>query len=165
LITGHTRYLSILIGLLSITANLSHAGLLNSGFTATYEVTHKSIYLGDAVQTFKPLSNGNWQYRSDIEAKGFVSMFIKDVVSEVSEIKKTADGYQPLSYRYHQHGGKKEKKHNIIFDWNQGQIHNDNTKQHYPLKANTHDLLSIYKKVKKLYPTLSQTKSGSKPIL
>ena len=148
MITGQTRtrYLSILIGFLSmasITTNISHAGLLNSGFTATYEVTHKSIYLGDAVQTFKTLPNGNWEYKSDIKAKGFVSLFVKDSVTEVSEIKKIADGFQPISYRYYQYGGKKEKKYTLIFDWVKGLINNDYTKKTYPLEASTHDLLSF----------------------
>ncbi|VAW95917.1 hypothetical protein MNBD_GAMMA21-1584 [hydrothermal vent metagenome] len=140
---SHYLLLGFVFGIVSLTTSLSHAGLLSSGFTATYEVTHKSIYLGDAVQRFKKMPNGNWEYRSDIKAKGIVSLFIKDTVYEVSEIKKTSDGYRPLSYRYHQHGGKKEKTHNLIFDWTKGQIDNDYTNKQYPLKAGTHDLLSF----------------------
>ncbi len=133
----------IVIGLLSLAMTYSHAGILNTGFSITYEVTHNDIVLGDAVRSFKSKKDGRWEYLSNTHAKGFARMFLKDTVNEASQIKQVANNYQPLSYRYHQHGGKKEKKFNIHFDWTNGQINNDYTNKQYPLKAGTHDLLSF----------------------
>ncbi|VAW95907.1 hypothetical protein MNBD_GAMMA21-1578 [hydrothermal vent metagenome] len=48
-----------------------------------------------------------------------------------------------MAYRYHQYGGKKEKKHTLIFDWDKGQISNDYLNKPFPLKAGTQDLLSF----------------------
>jgi len=135
--------LSILTGILSIASTTGHAGILKSGFTITYEVTHNNIYLGDAVRSFKLQNNGNWLYRSDTKGKGVIRMLVKDTINETSTIQQHAHTYQPLSYRYHQHGGKKEKKFNIVFDWKNGDISNDFTKKSYPLKTGTHDLLSF----------------------
>jgi len=131
------------IGLLSLIVTVSHAGILNTGFTATYEVTYNSIGLGDAVRSFKLSEKGSWEYRSDTKANGLVRMFVKDVINEVSQIEKTINGYRPLSYRYHQHGGKKEKKHSLIFDWDKNEIDNDYSNKKYPLETGTQDLLSF----------------------
>jgi len=121
----------------------AHASLLDSGFTATYEVTHNEIYLGDAVRTFQAQKDGSWIYSSDTKAKGFISVFVKDEVNEKSVIRLRANGYAPSSYQYHQHGGKKEKRHTLIFDWEKQQLNNNYTHKTYPLKPGTHDLLSF----------------------
>ena len=108
---------SVLIVILTIVSTTGHAGMLKSGFTVTYKVTHNGIDLGDAVRTLKLLDNGHWEYSSFTKANGLVRMIVKDIVNEVSEIEKITIGYRPLSYRYHQHGGRKEKKHSLIFNW------------------------------------------------
>ncbi len=136
-------HLTIIGVILAIVSTTGHAGILKSGFTITYEVTHNDMYLGDALRTFKLQNNGTWEYRSATKGKGIIRMLVKDTINETSTIQQHANSYQPLSYRYHQHGGKKEKKHNIIFDWESGDIRNDYTNKSYPLKTGTHDLLSF----------------------
>jgi len=128
---------------LSLVSTQSQAGLLDSGFIATYEVVHTSIYLGDAVRKFQSGKDGTWIFSSDTAAKGLVSVFIKDVINEESIMRRGIDGYAPSSYKYHQHGGKKEKRFELLFDWDKNIINNNYTNKDYNLKSGTHDLLSF----------------------
>ena len=124
-------------------APLSNAGLLESGFSATYEVSHKSYYLGDAQRKLSKQADGSWLYRSDTKAKGIASLLVSDVINEKSIIKQSSDGYAPQFYEYHQHGGKRVKKYSLTFDWTKNEIVNDFLNQRLELKPKTHDLLSF----------------------
>ena len=129
--------------LLVASVSRSIAGLLASGYEATYEVLHNEFYLGDTVRSLKKSANGGWLYRSHTEPKGVASAFVADIIDESSTIQQIGGGVRPTSYSYHQHGGKKETKFNLTFDWKAGTLSNTHNKQTSTLKAGTHDLLSF----------------------
>jgi len=118
------------------------AGLVDSGYTATYEVLHNEFYLGDAVRTLNKTDNG-WLYRSHTAPKGVASAFVSDVIDESSSIQRLDDTVRPNLYTYHQHSGKKETKFQLEFDWDSTTLTNTHNKQTSALKAGTHDLLSF----------------------
>ena len=138
----------ILTTLLSISlyaSSISHsvAGLLESGFEATYEVLHNEFYLGDAVRTLEPRDTQIRIYRSHTSPKGVASAFVSDIIDEVSTIKITNNRFQPKQYAYNQYGGKKNKVFQLKFDWKTKKLWNSYTDKTYPLKEETHDLLSF----------------------
>lgn len=130
-------------GLLVVSVSQSLAGLLETGFEATYDVLYNEFYLGTAVRTLQPQDNQTWIYRSHTSPKGIASAFVSDIIDETSTIRKYDNRFQPSLYDYHQHGGKKDKAFQLKFDWKSKQLSNTYTKKEYPLSANTHDLLSF----------------------
>lgn len=137
-------FLSILLinPLLVATVSSNAAGLVDSGYTATYEVLHNEFYLGDAVRTLNKTDNG-WLYRSHTAPKGVASAFVTDVIDESSSIQRLDDSVRPKLYTYHQHSGKKETKFQLEFDWDAARLTNTYKKKTVALKAGAHDLLSF----------------------
>ena len=137
-------FLSILLinTLLVASVSSNAAGLVDSGYTATYEVLHNEFYLGDAVRILKKTDNG-WLYRSHTAPKGIASAFVSDVIDESSSIKRVDDSVRPNLYTYHQHSGKKETKFQLEFDWDAARLTNTYKKKTVTLKAGAHDLLSF----------------------
>jgi hypothetical protein len=136
--------LSILLinTLLIATVSSKAAGLLDSGYTATYEVLHNEFYLGDAVRTLEK-ADDSWVYRSHTAPKGVASAFVSDVIDESSSIQRLDNTVRPNLYSYHQHSGKKETKFQLEFDWDVARLTNTYKKKTVVLKAGTHDLLSF----------------------
>ena len=133
--------LALLAGL-SLPA-MAQADILSRNFTVTYEVKYNGTYLGDSVRTFRKTAEGDWVYSSTTKARGFVSLFIKDVVHESSKISQQGKTIIPLHYEYAQTGGKKELHFSISFDREQGTIHNSNENRIFKLENNAQDLLSF----------------------
>lgn len=136
-------YKSLLVCLVLFSATPSQASLLTSGFTAAYEVHHNSIYLGTSVRTLKKQDEKTWDYRSHTAPEGVVKLFVSDIIDESSSIKQSNNQLQPVTYKYHQHGGKEEKIFQLDFDWQKKQLSNSYTKKDYPIENGAHDLLSF----------------------
>ena len=130
-------------GILSSSAVISHAGMLDTGFVAVYEVQHKQIYLGDATRTLKQNKEGQWQYHTETETKGLASLLIKDVINETTTFKRQTGNIIPLVYEYRQHGGKREKHFLLEFNWDKLELVNSYKKETFPIKPGTQDLLSF----------------------
>ena len=134
---------SIALGLSMFFTTYGHAGLLESGFEASYEVSHNSFYLGDSVRNLKKQDNQTWIYRSDTSPKGIAKAFVSDVIEEISMINRNVGQFYPVEYKYRQHGGKKQTEFTLNFDWTANKLTNTYNKQTYELKPDTHDLLSF----------------------
>ncbi len=137
-------FLSILLinPLLVATVSSNAAGLVDSGYTATYEVLHNEFYLGDAVRTLEK-TDDSWVFRSHTAPKGIASAFVSDVIDELSSIQRLENTVRPNFYSYHQHSGKKETKFQLEFDWDVASLTNTYNKKTSALKSGTHDLLSF----------------------
>jgi len=135
----HALLTSLLLG----AATPGVAGLLETGFEATYEVLHNEFYLGDAVRTLEHQDTQTRVYRSHTSPKGIASAFVSDIIDETSTIKINHNRFQPTLYAYNQHGGKKNKVFQLKFDWTAKKLWNSYADKTFPLKTETHDLLSF----------------------
>lgn len=142
-INSHVKKILLVLSLLIVSVSPSIAGLLETGFEATYDVLYNEFYLGTAVRTLEPQGNQRWIYHSHTSPKGIASAFVSDIIDETSAIRKYNNRFQPTQYDYRQHGGKKDKVFQLKFDWESKQLSNTYTKKTYPLSADTHDLLSF----------------------
>lgn len=122
---------------------MAQADILSRNFTVTYEVNYNGTYLGDSVRTFRKSGDNEWLYSSTTRARGFVSLFIKDVVQESSKIHQQGMTILPLRYDYSQTGGKKEQQYHIRFDRQQGVVYNSHEQKTFKLENNAQDLLSF----------------------
>lgn len=121
---------ALTILLLFISSNL-YAGLLDSGFTAQYEVSKNGTYLGIATRTLKRVSQDELVIETKTVPGGIVAIFISDVVTETSKLKIQGQQLVPTKYTYDQSGGKKKKHYRMDFDWDKKQMLSTyNDKQH-----------------------------------
>lgn len=134
------------LGTIFLLAGMTHtasAQLLQKGFETVYEVHHNSIYLGDTTRKLSRLQNGQWQYGSHTQAKGFASMFVKDKIVESSKLDITLNGVKPYEYLYDQSGGKRIRNFKLEFLWDKKILNNTYLKEQLELPAGTQDLLSF----------------------
>ena len=93
-------------------------------FDATYSLSRNGIHLG--ANRLQLERNGDaWRYASTITPGGLISLFVADTVEEESHWRLHDGAIRPLSYRYHRFGGKKERRVELSFDWNDRQVVND----------------------------------------
>lgn len=118
----------------------AHAGLLNHGFSITYEVSRNGMYLGDSVRHFRRLANDEWRYQSTTQAKGLASLFFHDTIVETSVLKQVDQRIVPLSYAYTQTGGDKKKHYQIDFRWTKHTIYNSHLKKTFKIENNAQDV-------------------------
>jgi len=126
LITGHAR-----------------AGLLDSGFTAEFQVYKSGTYLGIATRTLKRSDENILEFSSHTVPKGFVALFVSDQVVETSRLKKTQDRFIPVVYTYDQTGGKKQKHYRLRFDWDKQLLLSTYDNKQHPLTTGTQELLGF----------------------
>ncbi|MEX2515361.1 MAG: DUF3108 domain-containing protein [Gammaproteobacteria bacterium] len=101
-------------------------------FEAEYVLRSKGLEVAHIKRSVERLNNGDYRYLSRSETVGVVSLFRDDKIIEESRWKNTADGFQPIYYRYDHSGRKKNRQVNIEFDWNNNTVHmqvNENTWQ------------------------------------
>ena len=141
-----TRYSSrilIVTFLMGAYVQVASAQLLQKGFESIYEVHHNNIYLGDTVRKLTKLENGQWEYGSYTEAKGFVKMFVKDRIEERSKLEINLNQVKPFNYTYNQSGGKREQKFNLTYNWDKNILTNTYLDKELELVPGTQDLLSF----------------------
>ncbi len=135
------RYLACLWGLMLLSFSVQ-AGLLKSGFEAKFNVYVSGIYAG--VSSRHLLRHDNFiEYHSRTVAEGLASLFVSDIVSEVSQARYEDKDIVSLAYRYQQTGGKDEVDESVRFDWDKQQLHISSNNKTYPIQPHTYDVLSF----------------------
>jgi hypothetical protein len=120
-----------------------NAQLLQSGFESTYEVYHNTMYLGDTVRKLSRKENGEWLYHASTKAKGLAGLFFKDKIEERSMLTISLNGIRPMTYRYDQTGGKKDKHIKLDFYWDKNELFSSDLNKDIELLPGTQDLLSF----------------------
>jgi Protein of unknown function (DUF3108) len=135
-------YLTLCLCLCLVTSAL--AGLLEQGFSAQYDVQRNGTYLGVSDNTLTKLPDGRMQYRTDIEPRGFVGLFLSDRITEISTFVIRDESLQVLQYLYHHTKGKHDKKkYELRFDWPQQHLYSSDFQQPFALAPHTQDGLSF----------------------
>lgn len=146
------RYLACLPGLMLLSFS-AQAGLLERGFDATFNVYVSGIYAG--VSSRHLVRHGNLiEYRSRTVAGGLASLFVSDIVTEVSKARYEDKNIVSLSYRYQQTGGKDKVDESVTFDRDKKTLYISTNHKTYPIQPHTYDVLSFQ-------PALMQIMSSS----
>jgi hypothetical protein len=137
------NYHSLCLGLLFI-SQAACADMLDQGFSLVYEVYHNNTYLGVSQNTLKKLNNGQWEYRAEVEPRGFFSLFLSDRITEISRFSRNANLIRPVYYfRHHRKSDHDRQKYEINFDWDKKQLVNTSENRQLDLPDFTQDLLSF----------------------
>ena len=59
------------------------------------------------------------------EPAGLVALLVGDTVEESSHLRLMDGEVRPTFYRYHRHGGRRERLVELTFEWDQGRVIND----------------------------------------
>lgn len=135
---------------LTLSVVIGHAGPLDTGFSAEYQVKRNDMYLGVSLNTLRKLNDSIWEYRAEVEPRGFVAIFISDHVSDVSKIQFINDHVQPLSYVHHHKKSDSDKIDELHFDWEKHQVHINQQPTPVELPAFSQDVLSFQLELMKL---------------
>lgn len=136
--------------LLTWYASLGHADPLDAGFTAEYEVKRNGTYLGVSLNSLHKLNDTTWEYRAEVEPRGFIAIFISDHVSDVSKIQFINDHVQPLSYLHHHKKSDSDKIDELRFDWEKRLVYINHQPKPVELPAFSQDVLSFQLELMKL---------------
>lgn len=131
-----------LLGLLFLSGSLQ-ASLLDSGYRASYQVSRNGMQLGESQRSLRPLPDGSLQLAAQTRPTGLAGLFVSDIIDESSRLELTASGARPSQYRYHQHGGRKDRRYGLQLDWGSDTLTFTHSQQHAPLQAGTQDPLSF----------------------
>ncbi len=141
MMTTTMRYLICLLSLILFSFS-AQAGLLKSGFDATFNVYVSGIYAG--VSSRHLTRHGKLiEYRSQTVASGLASLFVSDIVTEVSQARYEDKNIVSLSYRYQQTGGKDKVDESVMFDWDKKKLHISHNNKTYPIQPHSYDILSF----------------------
>ncbi|VAX12398.1 hypothetical protein MNBD_GAMMA24-116 [hydrothermal vent metagenome] len=128
------------------------AGLLKSGFDAKFNVYVSGIYAG--VSSRHLLRHGNLiEYRSRTVAEGLASLFVSDIVTEVSQARYEDGNIVSLAYRYQQAGGKDEVDESVTFDRNKKELYISSNSKTYPIQPHSYDVLSFQLALMQILPS------------
>ena len=141
-----------MFGYLTITASLLLTCLLTvaqaepvlpTPFEAEYSIRMKGAKIAKMKREFTLLENGKYQYHSETQTTGLISLFRKDSIIETSRWSFDEQKPVPLEYFYDHSGGKKDRKVNITFDWQNQKITNsiDGSSWNMPTSPNVMDKL------------------------
>ncbi len=124
--------------------NSARADMLGQGFNLVYEVHHNDTYLGVSQNTLIKLKDGQWEYRAELEPRGFASLFLSDRITEISRFTHNAGLIRPVHYFHHHRKGDRDKqKYEISFDWDKKRLLNSSENKQLNLPDFTQDLLSF----------------------
>lgn len=122
----------------------ARADMLDHGFNLVYEVYRNSTYLGVSQNTLKKLDDNQWEYRAEVEPRGFVSLFLSDRITEISRFTRSRNVIRPLHYFHHHRKRDRDKqKYEISFNWDEKQLLNSSENKQLALPEFTQDLLSF----------------------
>ncbi|KAF0191419.1 MAG: isoprenoid biosynthesis protein [Gammaproteobacteria bacterium] len=133
----------LLVTAILIPPNLAGAVSLPRTFTANYEFTRNGILLGEVQRTLRANGDGSYVYESVSQAGGMIAWFVKDKLIERSTWRWTGSRIKPQTYLYHHFGGKKQRRVELAFDWQNGIVTNtvDNDPWTMKIPENTLDKL------------------------
>ena len=137
------KYVPVSLGLLFMVSNTS-AEMLAQGFNLQYNVLHNQTYLGVSQNSLKKLDGDQWEYRAEVEPRGFASLFLSDRITEISRFTRSANTLIPTHYFHHHRKRDRDKqKYEISFDWDKKLLFNSSLNKHFDLADLTQDLLSF----------------------
>lgn len=93
-------------------------------FEAEYSIRIKGAKIARMKRVFTRLENGTYRYHSETQTTGLAALFRKDKIIETSNWQLDSPRLVPMDYYYDHSGGKKERKVNIAFDWENNRITN-----------------------------------------
>ncbi len=135
------RYLACLWCLMLFSFSVQ-AGLLKSGFDAAFNVYVNGIYVG--INSRHLLRHDNIiEYRSRTVAEGLASLFLSDVVTEVSHARYEGGNIVSLAYRYQQTGGKDKVDESVTFERDKKKLYISSNSKIYPIQPHSYDVLSF----------------------
>ncbi len=112
-------------------------------FEADYSIRIKGAQIAKMTRRFSQKGDGEYQYHSETNTTGLVSLFRKDHIIETSNWQLQAHKLVPMDYYYDHSGGKKDRKVSISFDWENNLITNsiDGSSWKMPTSPNIMDKL------------------------
>jgi hypothetical protein len=119
-----------LITLLLCTTSLRAEDNLPPPFEASFKIFRKGAEVGEIHRSLNQLNNGEFNYRSETNSTGLVSLFYKLNILEESHWHLQDQLLQPLDYSYRRIKKKKERHKETVFDWSKNQAYSvDNGKK------------------------------------
>lgn len=103
-------------------------------FQASYVVRLNGIQAGELETKLETQASGLRRYSSYSRAKGLFSLLKPDIVEETSIWRDHDNEIQPQHYLYERSGGKKEKRLEMEFDWQQAVVHIDDRQHPWQLE-------------------------------
>ena len=132
----------LLLTLLLLPFSAQAAGMLEKGFTAKYELSIQSMYVGIATRQLTVKDN-QLTFTSVAVPKGLAKLFISDTISETSVMEYSEDTIHSINYRYKQTGGKEEVNDNVSFNKENKTIKLTHENQQFPVSENDYDVLNF----------------------
>ncbi len=132
----------LLLLCLSLFPLASQADLIDRGFTAEYELSLMTVYIGT---TTRQLEVGDHQltYRSVAKPGGLAKMFVSDTITETSNMDYRNGIITARDYRYIQSGGDEETDENVSFRWQDRTLALSRENKTFPLDEKSYDVLSF----------------------
>ncbi|MCZ6802634.1 MAG: DUF3108 domain-containing protein [Proteobacteria bacterium] len=93
-------------------------------FEAKYTLFSNDMKIGQMERRFYKQDDGRYAFRSESKTTGFISLFRKDHIIEVSNWDFINSSFTPLLYTYKHTSKKKNRDVEINFDWDKKQIIN-----------------------------------------
>ena len=118
------------------------ADLIDKGFTAEYELSLMTVYIGTAT---RQLDAGDKQltYQSVAKPDGLAKMFVSDIITETSHMDYRDGLITPRDYRYRQSGGDEETDEQVKFRQKDKIVALTRENKTFPLEKNSYDVLSF----------------------
>ncbi len=112
-------------------------------FEADYTIRIKGARVARMTRRFTRFEDGTYQYYSETRTTGLFSIFRKDLIVETSKWYMNAEKLIPVDYYYEHSGGKKDRRVDISFDWENNRITNsiDGSSWKMPTSPNIMDKL------------------------
>ncbi|MEE9491778.1 MAG: DUF3108 domain-containing protein [Gammaproteobacteria bacterium] len=86
-------------------------------FEARYEVRMNGLVIAKASFSQKKIGERRYHYVQKTKAKGLVSFFRRETVTEQTTWDLTETGIRPIEYDFRKLGGSDDEHKHIVFDW------------------------------------------------
>ncbi len=120
----------------------AQADLINKGFTAVYDLSLMTVYIGTATRQLE-VGENQLTYHSVARPDGLAKMFVSDVITETSHMDYRNGIITPRDYHYIQSGGDEEKDEQVNFGWKDKTLRLSRENKSFPLEKNSYDVLSF----------------------
>ncbi|QKT02763.1 DUF3108 domain-containing protein [Ectothiorhodospiraceae bacterium 2226] len=112
-------------------------------FSASYTLTANGVRAAESSRTLQRREDGVWEFRTVAQPAGVATLFVRDRIEEYSRWRLEEGKVKPMSYAYHQTGGRRERHREIAFDYERGVIASTLTDERWDLPCCAQDLASI----------------------
>lgn len=129
-------------------------------FNATYKLFSGGLEIAQMERTMSKSTGDEYIYHSKTQTIGLVAVFHKDLIEEESRWKLVDGKVFPVNYSYNRSKGKKNRKVNISFDWDNNVMINEIRDQrlNMPLESGVLDKL-LYQ-----YALMHDAKNNNFPV-